>query len=166
MPILKEGELDIISSSAEQTHRLGVRLGGLLQPGDVVCLSGDMGAGKTVFSAGIGVGWGAQATLTSPTFNLVHEHRRDQDKIRLYHLDCYRLEGVNDVDSIGYDDIINGRGVVIIEWPERVLSVLPEKRLWIQLSVVDANRRNLLFEGNSPHYQALIDRFREVTFGI
>ncbi|MCS7071697.1 MAG: tRNA (adenosine(37)-N6)-threonylcarbamoyltransferase complex ATPase subunit type 1 TsaE, partial [Anaerolinea sp.] len=102
MPILKEGELDIISSSPEQTQRLGMRLGTLLRPGDLVCLSGDLGAGKTIFAAGIGLGWGAIPPLTSPTFNLVHIHTRRQDAQRLYHLDCYRLHGPEDIDSIGF----------------------------------------------------------------
>lgn len=166
MPILKEGELDIITHSAEQTQRLGVRLGALLQAGDVICLSGDMGAGKTVFSAGIGQGWGAQYPLTSPTFNLVHEHRRESDKTRLYHLDCYRLTSAADADSIGLDDILNGRGVVIFEWPERIMSVLPKNRLWIQLRIVESTRRNLIFEGEGQRYRELIEKFRQVTYGV
>lgn len=166
MPILKADELDIISSNPEQTHRLGVRLGGILQPGDVVCLSGDMGAGKTVFSAGIGVGWGAQHLLTSPTYNLVHEHRREKDRVRLYHLDCYRLKNADDIESIGFEDIIDGRGVVVIEWPERIKAVLPKHHLWVQLRVLDPTRRNLIFEGSSEHYSTLINRYREATFGV
>lgn len=166
MPILKEGELDIISHSAEQTQRLGARLGALLQAGDVICLSGDMGAGKTVFSAGIGQGWGSVYPLTSPTFNLVHEHRREKDKLRLYHLDCYRLSGPADADSIGLDDILNGRGVVILEWPERIMDVLPQNRLWIQLRIVESNRRNLIFEGTGERSRQLIEKFRQSTYGV
>jgi tRNA threonylcarbamoyladenosine biosynthesis protein TsaE len=145
---------------------LGARLGAILQPGDVVCLSGEMGAGKTVFSAGVGVGWGALALLTSPTFTLVHEHHREKDRVRLYHLDCYRLKGASDVDSIGYDDLMDGRGVVVIEWPERIMSVLPKDRLWVRLRVLDPARRNLTFEGTNEHYAALINRFRASTFGV
>jgi tRNA threonylcarbamoyladenosine biosynthesis protein TsaE len=166
VPILRDGELDIISNSAEQTQRLGVALGSLLQAGDVVCLSGDMGAGKTVFSAGIGQGWGAIHPLTSPTFNLVHEHRRETDALRLYHLDCYRLNGVEDVESIGLDDILNGRSVVIMEWPERILGVLPQRRLWVQLRILEASRRNLIFEGEGDRYRQLIERFRQITYGV
>lgn len=166
MPILREGELDIISSSAEQTQRLGIRLGSLLQAGDIVCLSGDMGAGKTVFSAGIGQGWGAQYPLTSPTFSLVHEHRREKDKVRLYHLDCYRLSGLEDVDGIGLDDILNGRSVVIMEWPERILDALPKRRLWIQLRILETTRRNLIFEGEGERYRQLLEKFRQLTYGV
>lgn len=166
MAILKEGELDIMSHSAEQTQRMGIRLGSLLQPGDVICLSGDMGAGKTVFSGGIGIGWGTQVPVTSPTFNLVHEHRRDTDNQRLYHLDCYRLKGAEDTDAIGFEDILDGNGPVIIEWPEHILEALPEQRLWIELRVMEPTRRNLILEGNSSRYQELIAKFREVTFGV
>jgi tRNA threonylcarbamoyladenosine biosynthesis protein TsaE len=166
VPILREGELDIISYSAEQTGRLGFRLGSLLEAGDVICLSGDMGAGKTVFSAGIGKGWGADDLLTSPTFNLVHHHTRSKDKQALYHLDCYRLSGVNEVDSIGLDDLLDSKGVVILEWAERIGTVLPAERLWINLRVVEETRRNFILEATGKRYQELVEKFRAVTFGF
>lgn len=166
MPILKEGELDIFSHSVEQTRRLGNRLGKLLRPGDIICLSGDMGAGKTVFSAGIGEGWGAKTPLTSPTFNLVHQHQRDADSQKLYHLDCYRLYGTADADSIGLDDILEGNGPVILEWAERIEDALPEHKLWIDIRVLEFTRRNFFFEGIGARPQAIIDAFRTVTFGI
>ncbi len=168
MPILNDGELDIISHGPEQTQRLGMRLGSLLRPGDVVCLSGDMGAGKTVFAAGVGQGWGAQHPLTSPTYNLVHEHRRDKDQQRLYHLDCYRLSGSEEVDSIGLDDILSRHdSLVIFEWPERIIDTLPESRLWVQLRVLEPSRRNLIFEGDGDaRYTELIAQFRRLTYGV
>ena len=165
MPILREGELDIISHSPEQTRRLGVRLGKALAAGDVICLSGDMGAGKTVFSAGIGKGWGAKTRLTSPTFNLVHEHRRDGDGL-LYHLDCYRLHGMADAESVGLDDILNGQGTVILEWPEHIEDALPPERLWVELRIIEPNRRNFVFEATGQRYEALLSRFRQMTFGV
>ncbi len=164
MPIIRESELDIISHSAEQTARLGARLGQLLQPGDVICLSGDMGAGKTVFATGIGRGWGARHALTSPTFTLVHEHRRT-DGQRLYHLDCYRLQSGDDVDSIGFDDILDSNGVMLIEWAERIMDALPKDRLWLELRVIEATRRNLLLEGTGTRYEQLVTEFRARTFG-
>ncbi|MBE2268412.1 MAG: tRNA (adenosine(37)-N6)-threonylcarbamoyltransferase complex ATPase subunit type 1 TsaE [Anaerolinea sp.] len=159
MPILREGELDIITHSAEQTRRLGVKLGTLLLPGDVVCLSGDMGAGKTAFSSGIGAGWGAQEPLTSPTFNLVHTHSRPQDRVRLYHLDCYRLTSAADADSIDLDDILDGRGVVIIEWAERIEAALPRERLWVELRVLEPTRRNFVLTATGERYRKLVDQF-------
>ncbi|MGQ9889215.1 MAG: tRNA (adenosine(37)-N6)-threonylcarbamoyltransferase complex ATPase subunit type 1 TsaE [Aggregatilineales bacterium] len=166
MPILREGELDIISHSAEQTRRLGARLGSLLQAGDVICLSGDMGAGKTVFAAGIGRGWGATTPLTSPTFNLIHQHRRDKDKQVLYHLDCYRLEGAADAERIGLDDVLDGRGPVVFEWPEHIEDALPPDRLWVELRILEQTRRNLIFNASGQRYEQLIEQFRGSTFGV
>ncbi len=166
VPILREDELDIISHSPEQTQRLGARLGKLLQSGDVICLSGDMGAGKTAFSAGIGQGWGAAIPLTSPTFNLVHQHRRKEDEQRLSHIDCYRLHDAADAETIGLDDILDGNGPVILEWAERIDSVLPHDRLWIELRILEQTRRNFIFEGVGEHYKKLVAEFREQAFGI
>lgn len=166
LPILKEGQLDIISHSAEQTLRFGARLGTLLLPGDVICLAGDMGAGKTVFAAGIGRGWGVEQPLTSPTFNLVHEHTRRADSQRLFHLDCYRLNSAAEIEAIGFEDILNGRGPVIIEWPERISAALPRQRLWVELRILEPTRRNLVFVGSGKRAETLIASFRELTFGI
>ncbi|MFW5748951.1 MAG: tRNA (adenosine(37)-N6)-threonylcarbamoyltransferase complex ATPase subunit type 1 TsaE [Chloroflexota bacterium] len=166
MAILKADELDIISHSVEQTRRLGARLGALLLPGDVICLSGEMGAGKTVFTAGIGQGWGARYSVTSPTFNLVHEHTRDKDQHKLYHLDCYRLRGAQDAESIGLTDILDSDGIIVFEWPERIQKILPKKRLWIELRVVEQTRRNFVFEGQGKRYTDLIARFREMAYGV
>ena len=165
VPILREGELDIISHSAEQTRRLGVRLGSLLRPGDLICLSGDLGAGKTAFAIGIGEGWGAKVPLTSPTFNLVHEHERAADDQRLFHLDCYRLHGPADAESIGLEDILDGRGAVVIEWPEHIESLLPSERLWIELRIIEQTRRNFLIEATGQRYETLLEDFRGASFG-
>ncbi len=166
VPILREGELDIISHSAEQTRRLGVRLGTLLEAGDIICLSGDLGAGKTAFAAGIGAGWGANMALTSPTFNLVHEHERERDGQHLYHLDCYRLSSVADADSIGIEEILSGRGPVVVEWPEHIDAALPRERLWIELRIIEPTRRNFVFEASGKHYESLLDKFRDTSFGV
>lgn len=161
MPILREGELDLISYSAEQTQRLGVRLGTLLQPGDVICLSGDMGAGKTVFSAGVGRGWGALDPVTSPTFNLIHIHRRHADGMKLYHLDCYRLHNAEEAEAIGLDDVLSGDGAALFEWPENIADALPAERLWIELRALEPTRRNLIFSAHGSRYQSLLDQFRD-----
>jgi tRNA threonylcarbamoyladenosine biosynthesis protein TsaE len=165
VPILREGELDIVSHSAEQTQRLGMRLGALLQPGDIICLSGDMGAGKTMFSIGIGRGWGAVTPVTSPTFNLIHEHRRQQDNKRLFHLDCYRLHNVEEAEQIGLDDILDDRGPVILEWPEHIEAALPDHRLWIELRIMEPTRRNFIFNATGERYKQLLEDFKKAVFG-
>src|SRR5882724_1986861 len=91
LPALALSCLKLTSHSVDETVQFGVRLGQRLLGGDVVCLSGDLGAGKTALASGIGKGWGALELVNSPTFVFVHEHRRTDDDVRLYHLDCYRL---------------------------------------------------------------------------
>ena len=166
VPILKEGELDIISHNADQTRRLGAYIGRLLKAGDIVCVSGDMGAGKTVFCAGIGAGWGATLPLTSPTFNLVHEHTREKDSQQLYHLDCYRLRSTLDAESIGIDEILSGESAVLLEWPEHIESVLPDDRLWIEIRILEPSRRNFIFEATGTRYEEMLSQFRKFTFGV
>jgi tRNA threonylcarbamoyladenosine biosynthesis protein TsaE len=163
LPILKEGELNLMTSSALQTHKLGVCFGTLLRAGDVICLSGDLGAGKTVFSAGVGAGWGAHDPLTSPTFNLVHQHQRERDDQTLYHIDCYRLKSAAEIDSIGFEDMLGAGGVVLLEWAEMIWAALPKDHLWIEVRVLDATRRNLIFQAHGARYRALIDDFIGMT---
>lgn len=164
VPILRQDELDLISHSAEQTRRLGVRLGTLIGPGDVVCLSGEMGAGKTAFAAGVGAGWGAPMPLNSPTYNLVHEHHRPAGG-RLLHLDCYRLASDDEAETLALDEVFDGRAAVLIEWPEHILPALPVERLWVSLRPFDDTRRNLLFTPSGPRYEQLLDAFRGDTLG-
>lgn len=165
MPILRSGELDIISRSNEQTKRLGLRLGNLLQAGDVICLSGDMGAGKTVFASGIGDGWGSRYKVTSPTYTLVHQHQRLHDETLLYHLDCYRMVHVDEVDSIGFDDLLDGNHILLIEWADRIESALPKERLWIDIHVFAETRRNFILEAKGERYQQIVAAFRKSIFG-
>lgn len=165
MPILKAGELDLISHSPEQTQRLGARLGALLRPGGVICLSGDMGAGKTMFSSGFGVGWGAIEPLVSPTYTIVHQHNRATDDSILCHLDCYRLSGPDDADSIAFDDLLDSGAAMLIEWPEKIEALLPEERLWIRLRTVDATHRTLNFQPTGAYYTALVEQFRQKVIG-
>ncbi len=105
MPILDEHSLDFVSHSPEQTRRLGVRLGELLKPGDLVLLAGDLGAGKTTFAQGIARGWGSLDPVTSPTFVLVNEYRR-ADEARLFHFDAFRLDAPAEAVSLGLQEMI------------------------------------------------------------
>ncbi len=168
MAILAPDTLEFISSSAEQTARLGARLGELLNPGDLIGLSGDLGAGKTAFAAGVGRGWGARELVSSPTYVLAHEHHRAADDTRLYHLDCYRLASLEDAESMGIEDILAGDAAVLIEWPERITDLLPVDRLWITLTadlIAEPTRRQIQIKANGARYQTLLDSFRRLAFG-
>lgn len=165
MPILRQSELDIISSHPQQTERLGAALGKLLRAGDRICLSGDIGAGKTVFSRGIGQGWGVTLPLTSPSYNLAHEHRRQADGEDLYHLDFYRISGAEEAELMGLDDILDSEAVAIFEWPERIQGILPPCHLWIDIKVIETLRRNFVFEARGRRYETLLDEYRKSLFG-
>ncbi|MEP7284447.1 MAG: tRNA (adenosine(37)-N6)-threonylcarbamoyltransferase complex ATPase subunit type 1 TsaE [Chloroflexota bacterium] len=155
--------LEIISNSVEETIAIGSQLGALLLAGDVVCLAGDLGAGKTAFMIGIGKGWGAWEPVNSPTFVFVHEHHHASDDTRLYHLDCYRLSSEADAISIGLDDILAGRDVVVLEWPERVNSFLPSDCLWVDLQPLDnIDQRRLTFRAMGQRTAKLLTDLKSV----
>jgi tRNA threonylcarbamoyladenosine biosynthesis protein TsaE len=161
---------DLISHSAEQTARIGVRLGQLLAAGDLICLSGELGAGKTALAAGIGKGWGALEPINSPTFVLVHEHHRARDAQRLYHLDCYRLNSPGDAESMGIEDILAGDDSAMIEWPEQIAGLLPPERLWITLEMpglpdegVDTERR-ITITATGERYRMLLEQLKSSLY--
>lgn len=164
MPILDERSLEFLSHSPEQTQRLGVRLGELLRPSDLLCLAGDLGSGKTTLAQGIARGWGALDPVTSPSFVLVNEYRR-ADSARLYHFDAFRLSGVAEAYAMGLGELLESNGPLLIEWPERVAESLPEELLWVSLRWVDDLRRGLYFEARGARYQRLLRGFRRAAFG-
>jgi tRNA threonylcarbamoyladenosine biosynthesis protein TsaE len=145
---------DYLSPSPEQTRCLGVRLGALLQTGDVVCLQGELGAGKTTFVQGLAQGWGSLDAVSSPTFVIVNLYRR-ADGTQLFHFDTYRLDSAPEAEELDLDAMLQ-QGVLIIEWPERMANVLPAERLWVRLEYVDENQRQLHIESNHPRYQQLL----------
>ena len=157
---VRQDEWHTVSESAQCTEALGAALGELLAPGDVICLAGELGAGKTVFSRGLGAGWGATTPLTSPTYNLVHEHNRRADQTLLIHLDLYRISGPREAETLGIYEILEGGDIVIFEWPERVLDILPKQRLWIDFSLRDDAERDLHFSASGERHAALLDDLR------
>lgn len=166
MAILDDRTFDFISSGVEQTERLGVRMGELLQPYDVVCLSGELGAGKTVLARGIGRGWGTAVRVTSPTYVLVNEYPRFRDGAILYHVDCYRLEHAFDITTAGLEYIIDSPGALVVEWAERIADLLPEDRLWITLAYENLTRRHLRFAATGDRATELMRLFRKSAFGV
>ncbi len=166
MPILDQHSLDFLSHGAEQTQRYGVRLGELLLPGDLVCLSGPLGAGKTCLANGIGRGFGVDEPLRSPTFTLLNEYRRPGDGAVLVHGDCYRLSGSREALDAGLGEYLDGPYVVLLEWPERVREILPPDYLWITLREIGETKRGLLMEAHGPRCGRLLADFRLAAFGI
>lgn len=148
-----------LTHSALETREFGIRLGERLAAGDVLCLSGELGSGKTTLTQGIAAGWGALDPVSSPTFVLVNEYTR-ADGARLWHLDCYRLATGAQALALGLDDLIDAAqarpgGALVIEWPEHILEALPAERLTIRLQATEAESRLLTFEPRGARASAL-----------
>lgn len=114
------------AGSVEETAKLGQRLGEILQKGDTVCLTGDLGTGKTAFTGGIAKALGISGYITSPTFTIVNEY---EGNLPLYHFDVYRIGDPGEMFETGYDEYISGEGITVIEWAELISDILPPDRV-------------------------------------
>ncbi|MGD2040347.1 MAG: tRNA (adenosine(37)-N6)-threonylcarbamoyltransferase complex ATPase subunit type 1 TsaE [Anaerolineae bacterium] len=167
MPILDEHTLDFISHSPEQTLRLGARLGALLQAGDIVCLEGELGSGKTCLTQGIARGMGIGQQVTSPTFTLIAEYFLQSSAPPLYHIDLYRLSApVEEALHLGLDEYLMGEGICVIEWADRIVPVLPSDRLWITLRHLEESKRGVVIQAQGPRYDEVVRAFRHEAFGV
>ena len=166
MPILSPDALEFISRSPEQTHRVGARLGMSLVGGEVVALEGDLGAGKTVFAQGIGMGWGVTTRLISPTFILIRRHTRHQDDLRLYHIDLYRVNSLREAENLGLEEMLGDpKAVCLIEWADRAPDIFPKENLWVHMRWLDEYRRSLTFCASGKRHKALLEVFRKEIAG-
>jgi tRNA threonylcarbamoyladenosine biosynthesis protein TsaE len=163
MPILNPHVLEFFSRSPEQTRRLGIRLGALLSPGDLLCLSGDLGAGKTTLVQGIAQGFGSLDMVSSPTFVLCNEYRRPNGPV-IFHLDAYRLSGALEAEDLDLDRMIE-EGTLVVEWAERIQAVLPRERLWLKLRYIAEEQRGMVFLPEGKRYEAIVAEFRRLSFG-
>jgi tRNA threonylcarbamoyladenosine biosynthesis protein TsaE len=127
--------------SAEETRAIGAALASLLEPGDVLSLTGDLGAGKTTLVQGAARGLGVRDPVVSPTFTLVREYR---GTVPIYHLDVYRLDRIQDVMDLGFEEMIDQGGVTFVEWGDAIDSLLPEDHLQVELELPDETDRRLL----------------------
>lgn len=155
--------MDFFSRSPEQTRRIGVRLGGALQAGDIICLQGDLGAGKTTLVQGIAQGWGSRDSVSSPTFILVNVYRR-ADAGQLFHMDAYRLDSTPEAEEMDIDTML-AQGPLIVEWPERIDGLVPHENLWIKLEHVDEEEREMKFKSHGKRYDQLLEIIRHAIGG-
>lgn len=123
--------IEIITNSAEETKKKAAEFADKLKMGDVVCLYGDLGAGKTAFVQGLAKGLGIHEHITSPTFTIVNEY---YGRLPLYHFDVYRIADPDEMYEIGYEEYVYGDGVSVIEWPQLIDEILPDKRYDITIS--------------------------------
>src|SRR5438105_5351500 len=144
--------LDLVSHSSLHTERLGERLGALARPGDVFALWGELGAGKTVLVRGLARGLAVRGAVSSPTFVLVNEY---DGPTPLYHIDFYRLDP-KQLGSVGWEEYVDLRGVVAIEWPDRAADSLPEERLDIRIEHVADSKRAIRLEPHGAHAAEMV----------
>jgi tRNA threonylcarbamoyladenosine biosynthesis protein TsaE len=163
MPILDAHSVEFFSHSPEQTRRLGMRLGSLLDSGDLICLFGELGAGKTNLAQGIAQGWGSNDRVTSPTFVLVNQYSR-ADGQELNHLDAYRLQNAEEAEDL--DPVLMlEKGALVVEWAERISAALPEEKLEVQMRWLADEHRGMVFHANGARYDEMLEQFRQLTFG-
>lgn len=143
---------EIMTTSAEETQRLGERLAHTVQPGDCLFLSGELGSGKTTFVQGFAKGLGITRRIISPTFTIVRQYEIQESKEikRLYHLDLYRINSQDDLQSIAIDDILkDSESIIVIEWPEKLGKREGRKTYTITFSYEDDGARRIIIERNS-----------------
>jgi tRNA threonylcarbamoyladenosine biosynthesis protein TsaE len=162
--------IDLISHGPDQTRGLGAQLGRLLQPGDVVLLSGNIGSGKTTFVQGLARALKVTDYVQSPTFTLVAEHDGrlpDGRPLRLYHIDLYRLDGARETSTFGFEEYLDAPdALAVIEWPERTRDALPAEYLLVEMQYVADTKRQLRLIPHGAHYTELVERLRNEVAGV
>lgn len=145
-----------LSRSPEETNRIGEIIGKHLVAGDIVALIGDLGAGKTTLTQGIARGLAVPDAyaVTSPTFTLVNEY---PGRLTLYHVDVYRLSGVADLETIGYEEYFFAEGVTVIEWADKIVEILKENCIFIELGYIDDRHRQIKIIA----FQEMIENIKE-----
>ena len=137
----------LTTKSEEETMELGRRIGVSLKPGDIIAMTGDLGAGKTHFTMGVAETLGVTEYVSSPTFTIVNEYTNG--KMPLYHMDAYRLGDPDELLEIGFEEYVSAGGVVIIEWADIVEDILPPETIWIKIQrmdMIDLDTRNITIE--------------------
>lgn len=146
----------IMISSLDETKQLGLQLADLVQPGMLITLTGDLGAGKTTFTKSLGKGIGVKKVINSPTFNILKIYKGS--KMPLYHIDAYRLEGIH--QDLGFEEYFEGDGLCVIEWPNYIEDQLPEHRLQIKITIENndnENNRVFTFEPFGAEYEKIVE---------
>ena len=143
-----------MSEGPEASRAVGATIGQAARPGDLVALRGELGAGKTVVAQGIAEGLGVVEGVTSPTYVLVAVY--GSGRLRLQHVDLYRLAGARDLDSIDWEDLLDEPAVTVVEWPERAGGRMPADSLLVSIQAESANRRTMTLSAGGPRSRELL----------
>jgi len=155
--------LKLTSHSPEQTQKLGRRIGELALPGDVFLLAGELGAGKTCLTQGIAWGLDINEYTLSPSFVIMREL---YGQLSLYHIDLYRLDRVEESMDLGLDDYLYGRGVCVVEWAEKALSILPTEHLLIKIGYLSDTERSFQMEPSGQRYLEIVFRLKQFSLSL
>ena len=147
--------IELVTRAPDETRDVGAALAGLMGPGDVVSLTGDLGAGKTAFVQGAARALGVTEPVTSPTFVLVREYRGD---VPIRHVDVYRLQRVQEVLDLGFEDLVDAGGVAFIEWGDVVEALLPDSHIRVELRAGDDDHRTIGVSGRGPAWAGRWER--------
>jgi tRNA threonylcarbamoyladenosine biosynthesis protein TsaE len=147
----------LLSRSAEETRRLGEQLGRLLEGGDAIALSGELGAGKTCFAQGLarGLGVAPEVPVTSPTFTLVGQY---PGRVEMRHADFYRVDHYARLEDAGFADLLDRGGVLVVEWPERFPDALPPERIEVGIEIVSEEQRRIRLGGRGARAAEIVGR--------
>lgn len=140
------------TNSLDETHALGERIGKLAHARMVFLLDGDLGAGKTALTQGIAIGLGIDRNVTSPTFNILKIYN---GRLPLYHIDAYRLEGID--QDLGFDEMMDDDGLTVIEWSDFIPALVPDEYLMIHIYLLDEDKRKFIFEAVGEQYETLLE---------
>jgi tRNA threonylcarbamoyladenosine biosynthesis protein TsaE len=150
---------NLISHGPEETQRLGTRIGELALSGDIFLLVGSLGAGKTCLTQGIAWGLDINEYTLSPSFVIMRElHGR----LPLYHIDLYRLDHIEEIDDLGLDEYLYGKGVCVVEWAEKGLSILPAEHLLVQISHLTDTERSFQFKPSGKRYSEIVEQLKSL----
>lgn len=152
--------LEFIINNVEDTLSLGKQLGSKVKSGDIICINGDLGAGKTHFTKGIAEGLGIEDHITSPTFTIVNEY--EGGRLKLYHFDVYRVNDPDEIYAIGFDEYIFDKGVSVIEWSNYIEELIPEDYLSVNISKLQEQGENFRKIVLIPH-GSRYDYVKEIT---
>ena len=150
---------EILSNNIDETLKLGLKIGKLLKKGNLAALSGEFGAGKTTLIKGIAGGLGVKDTryVNSPSFVIVKEYK---GRVPVYHFDIHRLDKSSELDTTGYEDYFYGDGVTLIEWGDKITSLLPNEYLDIHIRMNQKDKRSIALTGVGEHYKELVDKIK------
>jgi tRNA threonylcarbamoyladenosine biosynthesis protein TsaE len=155
--------LKLISHSPEQTQKLGRRIGELALAGDVFLLAGELGAGKTCLTQGIAWGLDINEYTLSPSFVIMREL---YGRLPLYHIDLYRLDRIEESIDLGLDDYLYGRGVCVVEWAEKALSILPAEHLMIKINYLSDTERSFQMKPSGQRYLEIVAQLKQFSLSL